>query len=184
MNCSFCAATVPAKSESAAAAAARLRFIAVLLVRSCSEKRNGSIPPLMGERPQAQLLLGDLPQAREPVWLDDQEEDDEAAEDDRLAVGNHGMRHLDAERAFQPLRREIEEDREERDEGGAEERAKDRADAADDDHEEHAEREVERERLGLDRAEIAIGVERARHTAVERADGESEQLGLHHRNAD
>src|SRR6185437_8473422 len=34
----------------------------------------------MGERPQPQLLLADLPQPRESVRLDDQEEDDEPPE--------------------------------------------------------------------------------------------------------
>ena len=36
------------------------------------------------ERPQPELLLGDLPEPREPVRLDDQEEDDEPAEDHQL----------------------------------------------------------------------------------------------------
>jgi hypothetical protein len=39
------------------------------------------------ERPQAQLLLADLPQPGQAVRLDDQEEDDQAAEDDQLEVG-------------------------------------------------------------------------------------------------
>src|SRR5438105_13402170 len=98
MNCSFCAL---ADTENAAVATLRaatanaVRFIAVLLLRACSEMRNGSIPTLMRKGPEPQLLLGDLPQAGEAIGFDDQEEDDQAAEDDRLRVGHHRMRHLD-----------------------------------------------------------------------------------------
>src|SRR5690242_21427368 len=48
------------------------------------------------ERPEPQLLLGDLPEAREPVRLRDQEEDDEAAEDHQLDLLLEGHRHRDA----------------------------------------------------------------------------------------
>jgi len=46
------------------------------------EAFNGS----MRERPQPQLFLRDLPDPREAVRLDDQEEDDQAAEDHQLDV--------------------------------------------------------------------------------------------------
>src|SRR5436305_11663041 len=45
-----------------------------------------SFARLIGERPHPQLLLADLPQAREPVRLDDQEEDDERAHDHELQL--------------------------------------------------------------------------------------------------
>src|SRR5690349_17428454 len=136
-----------------AASSDAVRFMTVLLLECCFEMRNGSVYPLMRKRPEPQLLLKDLPQAREPVRLDDEEEDDQAAEDDRFGVRHHRVRHLDAERGLERFRDQVEEDRKERDERGAEERAGDRADAADDDHEEHAERQVQGEGLGLDRAE-------------------------------
>src|SRR5262249_6536585 len=38
---------------------------------------HGNFAPSIWERPHPQLLFGDLPQARQPVRLDHQEEDDE-----------------------------------------------------------------------------------------------------------
>ena len=87
------------------------------------------------------------------------------------------VRDLDAGRVRDRLREHAEEDRQQRDERRAEERAEDAAHAADDDHEQDPEREVEVERLGLHRAEVAVRVQRAGHAAVERADREGEQLG-------
>src|SRR6476619_491390 len=43
------------------------------------------------ERPQPQLVLGDLPQACESVRLDDQEEDDQAAKGHQLEVRNRAL---------------------------------------------------------------------------------------------
>src|SRR5687768_7524111 len=94
-----------------------------------------SIAWSMRERPQPQLLLGDLPEAGKAVRLDDEEEDDEPAEDDELQVGHRGVRDLDSDGVRQPPRSEVEEDGKERDEGRPEEAAEDRAHAADDDHE-------------------------------------------------
>src|SRR5256885_12148864 len=112
MIASFCAPATPARARpNAAAAIVVMRFIAVLLLRVCSEMRNGSIPALMGKRPEPQLFLGDLPQAGETVRLDDQEKDDQAAEDDGFGIRDHGVRHLHAERVLQPLGSKIEEDR-------------------------------------------------------------------------
>src|SRR5258708_1588289 len=45
---------------------------------------------LIRKRPDPQLLLADLPEARQSPGLDDQEEDDEAAEDHGLQVA-HGV---------------------------------------------------------------------------------------------
>src|SRR5574337_86059 len=41
---------------------------------------------LVGKRPESQLFLCDLPKPRQPVRLDDEEEDDQAAEDHRLQL--------------------------------------------------------------------------------------------------
>src|SRR5438132_13147152 len=89
----------------------------------------------MRERAQAQLPIGEVADPGEALRLDDQEEDDQPAEDDRLQVRHDGVRDLDAEELVDPARGEIEKDGEQRDEGGAEKRTEDRADAADDDHE-------------------------------------------------
>src|SRR6059036_947105 len=87
-----------------------------------------SIALSMRERPQTQLLLGDLPEPGQALRLDDQEEDDQYAEDDGLQVRHDGVRDLDAEELVDPARGEIEKDGEQRDEGGAEKRTEDRAD--------------------------------------------------------
>src|SRR5512143_179354 len=47
----------------------------------------------MRKRPEAQLLLGRLPEAREPVGLDGEEEDDQGAEDHQLEVRGEGLAH-------------------------------------------------------------------------------------------
>src|SRR5260221_14141061 len=122
-----------------AATAIAMRFITALLLEICSEKRNGSIAPLMRERPEPQLLLGDLPQPGQAVRLDDQEEDDQAAEDDGLGVGHERVRYLYPQRGLQRLGGQVQQDREEGNEGRSQEGAEDRAHAADDHHEEDAE---------------------------------------------
>ncbi len=89
-------------------------------------------------------------------------------------IGHQIDRHLEPDEP----RRVIEQDRQQHDEGGAEERAEDAAEAADDDHEQDLERAVDVEGAGLDRARIDEGPHRAGDAAVERADGEGEQLGF------
>src|SRR3546814_4948566 len=42
--------------------------------------------PSVGERPQPELLLGDLPEPRQAVRLDDKEEDDQGAEHHEFQV--------------------------------------------------------------------------------------------------
>src|SRR5258708_21863144 len=93
---------------------------------------------LIRKRPQPELLLADLPEPRQPPRLDDQEEDDEAAEDHGLQVAHGVDGDLEAEHA----RRVVEEDRQQHDEAGAEERAQYAAQPADDNHEEDLERAV------------------------------------------
>ena len=70
------------------------------------------------------------------------------------------------------------------DEGGAEEGAEDAAEAADDDHEQDLERAVDLEGAGLDRARIDEGPHRTGDAAVERAQGEGQQLCLQRADAD
>src|SRR5207248_693116 len=94
---------------------------------------------LVRERPEAQLLLGDLPKTREAARLDDEEEDDEPAEDHVLEVGQD----IDRDGNAEPQAGAIEEQRHQCDERGAEERAEDAAETADDHHEEDLERAVD-----------------------------------------
>ena len=101
------------------------------------------------ERPEAELLLSDLPEPREAVRLDDQEEDDQRAEDDQLEVGRRGSGSRVAGKSA--CVDHVQEDRQQHDEGGAEERAEDAAQAADDDDEQDLERAGQIEGLRLDR---------------------------------
>src|SRR5262245_65343699 len=80
------------------------------------------------KRPQPQLLLGDLPQSREPQGLDDQEEDDEPAEHHQLDLLLERDRQVEAD----GVRRVGQEDRHQHDEAGAEEGAEHAAQPADD----------------------------------------------------
>src|SRR5256712_11833754 len=106
---------------------------------------------LVGKRPQAQFLLGYLPEPRQSVRLDNQKEDDETAEHHQLELLLQGDRQAQTHRP----RRVREEDRHQHDEGGAEEGSEDRAEAADDHHEqdEEGQRDVEGPRLGTAAAE-------------------------------
>src|SRR5271165_3192235 len=76
----------------------------------------------MRERPEAKLFLGDLPQAREAIWLDDQEKDDQSTEYDHLEIGHQARRQREAQEALQGPRKRVEKNRQQRDESGAEER--------------------------------------------------------------
>src|SRR5438477_6828897 len=111
-------------------------------------------PVSMGERPEPQLFLGDLPQARKPQRLDDEEKDDERAEQDQSQVGHEPRGKGKTERALDRSGREVHEDRQQHDEGSAQERTEDAADVADDDHEEDTERKLELESSRFDRAQL------------------------------
>src|SRR6266403_3934735 len=126
----------------------------------------------MGKRPQSQLLLRDLPEPRQPARLDDQEDDDQAAEDHQLDLLLEGDGQPEPDR----VRRVAEEERHQHDEGGAEERAQDTAQAADDHHEEDEKRDADVERQGLRAPEVEEHEPRPGHAAVERADPEGEEL--------
>src|SRR6266496_5890271 len=106
---------------------------------SGASDRSYCIAASMGERPQPELFLADLPEPGEAVRLDGEEEDDERAEDDHLEVRHEPRGQRDAEHAFERVHDAVEEDRQQRDEGGTHERSENAADAADDDHEQNLE---------------------------------------------
>src|SRR5882762_1480319 len=81
----------------------------------------------VGEGPEPQLFLGDLPQARKAQGFEDEEKDDERAEQDQGQVGHQPRGKGEAERALDRGGRKVHEDRQEHDEGGAEERTEDAA---------------------------------------------------------
>ena len=93
----------------------------------------------IGVRPEPQLLLGGRPKPGKTMRLDDQQIADQRAGDDE-----HQQRHgLHRDRNAQRMRHLIKQDRQDQDEGRAEERAEDRAEPADDDHEQQLERAVD-----------------------------------------
>src|SRR5882762_11032389 len=55
-------------------------------------------PDSVGEGPEPQLFLGDLPQARKAQRFDGEEKDDERAEQDQGQVGHQPCRKGEAER--------------------------------------------------------------------------------------
>src|SRR5262245_31136599 len=102
------------------------------------------------KRPEPELLLGDLPESREPVRLDDEKEDDQATEDHHLDLLLQGDRHGQAERVGGVG----EEDGDEHDEGRPQEGSQHASQSPDDDHEEHQERDVDVEGQRLRAAEV------------------------------
>src|SRR5260370_18743452 len=102
----------------------------------------------MWERPQPELFLGDLPQPRQPVRLDDEKEDDEPAEDHALEVGQD----IDWHREPEPQPGAVEEEGQQDYERGAEERAEDAAKTPDDHHEQDLYRAAQ---VGIDRLDAA-----------------------------
>src|SRR5437762_2387638 len=64
----------------------------------CTANAAASRNPIsMRERPQPKLFLSDLPEARESMRLDDQEEDDKSAEHHELEIRNGALRDVEAE---------------------------------------------------------------------------------------
>jgi hypothetical protein len=121
-----------------------------------------------------ELLLPDLPQARQPVRFDDQEEDDQRA-------GDHEGEMFDrrrADRQAEKVGQRAQDDRQNMDKRRAHEGADERAQAADDDHEQQQEALVDVEGLGLGRAEPQEHHHRAGDAGVERRHGEGEELGV------
>src|SRR5439155_8521409 len=95
-----------------------------------------STPALMRKRPEPQLFPEDRPQPRQPLRLDDQKKHDQRAEGHEFEMRDHCRRERDAEHA----RQLVEEDRQDRDEGGTEKTAENRAEPTDHHHEQELER--------------------------------------------
>src|SRR5438094_9104532 len=95
-----CASAWPTGASSAAAVAAVnisclisfMIFVSVLcVVNHCYRCYWYYLVRLVRERPQAQLLFSDLPQARQSVWFDDQEKDDQPAKHHQLNMRHGGV---------------------------------------------------------------------------------------------
>src|SRR5450830_959326 len=97
----------------------------------------------MWERPQAQLLLGNLAQARQPMRLNNQEENDQPAEQHELDMRHRRIGERQVQERRQRWQHVVEEDRQQQDEGRAEEGTKYAADTTNDDHEQDAKRQIQ-----------------------------------------
>src|SRR5215468_9118736 len=145
--CALATKPVPASAQTKVAPRANLWIrIAFLLARSALRRawpllgsafvpaRPELLPeyaPSVGVGPHSELLFGELPQPRQSVRLDDQEEDDEGTHDHELQVLDGGRVDGDAE----SLGSRTQEHRQSPDEGCAHERANETAEPADDHHE-------------------------------------------------
>src|SRR5450830_1056283 len=104
---------------------------------SCSSVREG---------PKPELLLGCGPKFGQAMRLDDQEPHDQAAKDHQLGVRGRGGADVAPDQAGQEGQELVQRNRQDHDEGRAEEAAHDRTQPADDHHEQQLERQVHRER--------------------------------------
>src|SRR5262245_38416619 len=174
MNCSFCAIAGAASAALASAAATAvptyLTSIAkppsvlpsrrsaagsslwpadqvnpLLGAHNARELSASQSAPLVGERPQSELFLGDRPQPGQAMRLHNQEEHDQRPEDHEFQMRNHGGREWYPE----PAGDLVQHDRDQHDEGGAEKRPEDRAKAPDDNHEQDLKRPVDVEGVRL-----------------------------------
>eukprot|EP01022_Parablepharisma_sp_SALTPOND_P036534 TRINITY_DN997_c0_g4_i1.p1 TRINITY_DN997_c0_g4~~TRINITY_DN997_c0_g4_i1.p1 ORF type:complete len:1552 (+),score=442.93 TRINITY_DN997_c0_g4_i1:2334-6989(+) len=136
------------------------------------------------ERPQAQFFLGDLPQPGQSVRLGDEEEDDQRAEHHQLDMRHRGVGERQVQQLGQRWQGVVQEDRQQQDEGRAQEGPEDAAHTADDDHEQDAEGQVQRKAVRFHRAQVAEGVKRTGHATVEGAHRKGRQLGAYQGNAD
>src|SRR5260370_29648275 len=132
--------------------------------------------PLIGEWPEPKVVLQRLPEPGEPERLDDEKEEDQAAEDHELGVRADVRRHEAAGETADGDHRGADRDGQQHDEGGAEVRAEEGAHAADDDHAEDPDRDWERVLLDVGRLVEAGRDQRAGGAPVERADHECEHL--------
>src|SRR4051794_1064302 len=82
-----------------------------------------SSPPSIGERPDQELLLADLPEPREAARFDDQEKNDERAYDDEAKMLDGVSADRNAERRKDCRQHDSENDGHDEDERRAEERA-------------------------------------------------------------
>src|SRR5689334_15864350 len=135
-----------------------------------------SLPALVGKGPNPEVTPDIPPQPIEPLGLDDQKEDDQAAEHRETGAGNDVRQlRLAEDQRTRSFQEKTQYDRQQRDEYRAKNRAQNRAQPADDDHGEEVDRDVELELLVVGDAEI-VGVEHPADAGVERRDGEGEQL--------
>src|SRR6266576_619788 len=173
MYCSFCAvATLAAPTNNMPTKARKNHFMTASYDRRPDRRPKPKISPSIRERPQPHFFLGDLPDPRQPVRLDDQEENDQPAEYHQLEVRPEAAGNVEMQCVVEEGDADAERDRQHDDECASEERSKHGPDAADNDHEKNAEGQVEVVGFRLDGAEIGIGEQRAGHAAIERADGE------------
>src|SRR5258706_6848901 len=136
LDCARASCMAPTPPAAASAMAAALILMVLFISSSSSLMVLRCFDASVRERPEPQLFLADRPEAREPARLHDQEEYDERPEDHEFYVRDHCSRQRYAEPAGQLVQHQ----RQDHDEGGAEERSQDRAQAADDHHEQQLER--------------------------------------------
>src|SRR5215467_2792441 len=148
--CALATKPVPASAQTKVAPRANLWIrIAFLLARSALRRawpllgsafvpilpaRPELLPeyaPSVGVGPHSELLFGELPQPRQSVRLDDQEEDDEGTNDHELQVFDGGRVDRDAE----GLGSSAQKHRQSPDEGCTHERSNQAAEPANDHHE-------------------------------------------------
>src|SRR5438445_4858421 len=123
--------------------------------------------PSVGEWPEPKVVLQRLPEPGEPERLDDEKEEDQAAEDHELGVRADFRRHEAAGDTADGDHRVADRDGQQHDEGGAEVRAEEGAHAADDDHAEDPDRDRERVLLDVGRLVEAERDQRAGDARVE-----------------
>src|SRR5882672_6336294 len=129
MNCSFCAWAPPAASTARPSKAFPnfsdmepsfgLNSLLVLVIRRTAAT---NIAQSVRKRPESELLLPDLPQPRQTERFDDEEEHDQRPEDDQGQVRNQARGQGKPEGMLDRVRGEVQENRQQHDERGAQER--------------------------------------------------------------
>src|ERR1700737_1026215 len=169
MNCSFWpsagAARARPRTRPASPMLTERPEIRILFLMSEPSFNNINIVPIaftvsVGKRPEAQLLLSGLPEARQTERLDRQKEDDQRSKNHQLEVGGEAL--TDAARE-ERMGRDVQEDGQQHDEGCAEEGAEHAPETADDDHEQNLEGASQIEGLRLDGTQVRERPERAGH---------------------
>src|SRR3990172_1487999 len=107
------------------------------------------------ERPDPEVVPDVAPQPVQPIRLDDEEEDDQAAEQDQAEVRDDvEHRGRGEDEAAERLHGVADQDRQQRHEDRAEDRTEDRAEPADDDHRQVVDRRHDLELLVVRDAEV------------------------------
>src|SRR5204863_9340191 len=120
-----------------------------------------------GEWPYAEVISNVAPQAVQPLRLNDQEEDYQYAEQDQAQIGDRVQQiGLREEQPAVILEKPAGQDRQQRDENGAEDRTEDRSQAADDHHRQIVDRHGQLELLVIRDPQV-IGVKHPGHAGVE-----------------